>query len=290
MRTKLKRLLFIAPFMTLVSIFLIFPALFGFFYSFTNYDPRSNISMRYVGFSNYAAVVSDEEFKVAARNMLVFVPLTVLFEMILGLIIAYLLRNPFRGRSIVRVALLIPWLISPVANGLMWRFLFNQRFGLLNFWLILFGLPRASDPRNPGFAFPTVMAIEIWRRVPLVSFLILPGILAIPPVYWAIAELEGLSHFARIRMIILPRLWRLLLTIMLLMIGDMLGTFEGTLLLFPGGPRLESVTIGFYSYWNAFKIFNLTFGMTSAWLIAAAVLFVGFWYLILIRDKTAKYR
>lgn len=285
MLTCRNRILFIVPFAVLEVTFVIWPSVIGLYYSFTNYNQYGSAAIVYTGMRNYIQVISDNEFQSAVRNIAVFVPITVAVELILGLTVAYILRKPFKGRGIVRVILLVPWLISPVANGVMWRFLFHRKSGLLNFWLALLNLPRLPDLRSPGFAFPAVMAIEIWRRVPLVGFLILPAMLAIPIEQWDLADLEGMSHFARIHHIILPHLLRLLLVVMLLLIGDSLGTFESILVLYGGGPRLDTITPGLYSYWKAFKVYNWAFGSTSAWLITAAVLFVGFCYLLIIQRK-----
>jgi multiple sugar transport system permease protein len=278
-----QRILFLAPFAVFVAAFIVGPAMLGFYSSFTDYDPRGDSPIRFVGASNYILLISDMEFQSAVRNAALFVPATVIIEMILGVVAAYELRKPFRGRGVVRVILLVPWLISPVANGLMWRFLFHRKTGLLNLVPALLGLPSIPDLRGPGFALAAVTAIEIWRKAPFVGFLVLPAMLAIPLEQWDLAELEGMSHIARIRHIVIPRLRRSLLTVMFLLFGDSVGTFEGIFIFYGGGPRLDTITPGFFSYWKAFKVFSWRTGAASAWLIAAAVLIIGVCYCILMR-------
>src|SRR5205814_2673777 len=128
---------------------------------------------------------------VSIRNAVVFTIVTVGLELIAGIMVAYALRRPFFGRGIVRFILLLPWLVSPVANGVMWHFLVNPYVGLINYWPALLGLPGLADPFTSGLALPAVMVIEIWRKAPLAGFLILPGLLAIPAVQWDLADLEG---------------------------------------------------------------------------------------------------
>jgi len=280
-----RSILLLVPFAVFVTLFVVCPALVGLYSSFTNYDPRGSVPVRFVGASNYALLISDKEFQSAVRNAALFVPATVIIEMGVGVVLAYVLRKPFPGRGAVRVILLIPWLISPVANGVMWRFLFHRKTGLQNVIPSLLGLPGLPDLRGPGYAIVTVIFIEIWRKVPFVGFLVLPAIISIPTEQWDIAELEGMSHFVRVCQIVVPRLRRLLLTVMFLLFGDSLGVFESIYILYGGGPRLDAIVPGFYSYWKAFKVFSWTLGSTSAWLIAAAVLLFGACYLVLMRLK-----
>jgi multiple sugar transport system permease protein len=283
--TQRQRIAFLLPFILVVVPFTVWPALFGLVSSFTNYAPFQTMPLRFVGFNNYLQVLGSSDFRIAIRNAIVFTTVTVSVELIVGMIVAYLLRKPFFGRGLVRFILLIPWLVSPVANGVMWHFLVNPYGGLINFWPALFGLPRLTDPFSSSLALPMVMITEIWRKAPLAAFLLLPGLLAIPAVQWDLADLEGMSLVARIRHIVLPRLRLLLLTIALLLIGDALGTAESILVLTGGGPGSATMTPGLYSYEQAFHAFNWTGGSTSAWLIGAAVLLVGVCYLILARRE-----
>jgi ABC-type sugar transport system permease subunit len=129
------------------------------------------------------------------------------------------------------------------------------------------------------------MLLDIWRKVPLASFLLLPGLLAIPADQWDQATLEGISVLDRMRYIALPWLRPLLLTVALLLIGDALGTFETILMLTGGGPGSKTVTPGLYSYIRAFKGHNWPIGMAAAWLVVVAVLLVGLCYLRLMRRE-----
>jgi multiple sugar transport system permease protein len=286
--TVRQRVLLALPFILIVVPFMILPAIFGLVASFTDFAPYQKAAVHFVGFSNYLRLVADRDFQAAVRNVAIFTVVTVACELMLGVAVAYALRRPFRGRGIVRFILLIPWLVSPVANGVMWHYLFNVDFGLINFIPALFGLARPPSALSSGLALPAAMTVDIWRKAPLVAFLVVPGILAIPAVQWDLADLEGASTLTRLRHIVLPRLRILLLTIALLLVGDALGTSESMLILTGGGPGSETTTPGLYSYWQAIKIFDWTSGSTSAWLIAAAVGLVGVVYVILTRSETSQ--
>lgn len=286
--TRKQRLWLLLPFTLVVVPFLIWPALFGLFASFTNYVPVQTTPLRFVGFDNYNFILHQSDFQAAIRNILIYTISTVSFELILGLGIAYALRKPFRGRGIIRFILLLPWLISPVASGVMWHFLSSPVSGLLDYLPALFRLPELVNPLgNKSLALLAVVVMEIWRKTPLVSFLVLPGILAIPAAQWDLAEIEGMSVIIRLHHIVLPRLRLLLLTISLVLIGDSLGTAETILILTGGGPGSSTITPGLYSYQQAFNVFDWIGGATSAWLIAGAVILIGIGYLLMAQREAA---
>jgi multiple sugar transport system permease protein len=280
-----QRVLLYTPLALVAIPFLVWPALFGLFASFTNYAPLQT-HLRLVGLRNYTEVLRDSLFRIGTRNILLMTLVTVPLELAWGLAIAYALRRPFRGRGLIRIALLVPWLVSPIANGVMWHFLLTSQQGMLNFVLGWLRLPPQVSPLGiPQLALLTTMAIEIWRKTPLVSFLLVPGVLAIPADQWDQATLDGAHLWSRVRHIALPWLRPLLLTIALLLIGDTLGTFDSILILTGGGPGTATVTPELYSYQQAFQVQNWTVGATAAWLIAAAVLLIGLGYLRLMRGE-----
>ena len=249
----------------------------------TVFDHYAALYPRLAGMAASTVLARNQEFGAAVRNTLLFVLITVPIELLLGFGMAYLLRRPFRGRDVLRVFFLLPWLVSPIANGVMWHFLFNSQVGFINVWLAFFHVAAQPSPLGVRrLALPAVMLVEIWRTTPLVSFLLLPGLLGIPTEQWEQATLEGASVVQRISNIALPALRPLLLTVGLLLAGSALGVFDSILVMTGGGPVSDTLTLGLFSYNRAFKVFDWPFGATAAWLIVLLVLVVGFAYLRLI--------
>jgi len=273
----------LAPLAVLVVPFLIWPAVFGLIASFTSYGPLET-QTKFVGIDNYSAILGDSQFDIASRNVLLFTAAAVAAELALGFAIAYLLRQPFRGRALARIALLVPWLVSPVANGVLWHFLLTPSVGPLDFARAWLGLPIGPSPLGvSGLALPTAVAIDVWRKAPLVGFLILPAIVAIPRERWETATLEGARLIDRVRLVALPPLAPLLLTIAMLLVGDSLGVFDSLLTLTGGGPGSETITPGLYAYQQAFRTNDWRLAATAGWLVAASVLLVGAAYVRAIR-------
>jgi ABC-type sugar transport system permease subunit len=276
----------LVPLVLVLLPFLILPALLGLASSFTDYAPaRPHVHI--VGLSNYAAVLQDAQLRAALRNVAILAVAAVPVELLIGFAIAYALREPFRGRGVIRMLLLVPWSVSPIATGVMWHFLYNSVVGLPNFWLASLRLPPQPSPLGlTATALSAVAVVELWRKAPFAGFLLLPGLLAIPADLWEQATLDGTGPFRRIRYLIAPQIFPLLVTVAALLAADTLGIFETVLMMTGGGPGSSTLTPALYSYRQAFVAGNWPAGVASAWVVAAAVLLVGAAYLF-VMQRTA---
>ena len=285
MLARRERILLLVPLALIMLPFLVWPAISGLAYSFTNYAP-GQLHLQWVGLANYITALKDVSFRAAWRNMLVYLIVSVPVELVIGFVLSWLLREPFYGRSFVRILLLVPWLVSPIASGVMWYFLLNLQWGILNFFRSWFSLPFLPSPLGlTGLALPVMIATEIWQAAPLAGFLLLPGLLAIPGAEWEYATLEGVSFFQRVRFLVLPWMRSLILAVALLLTGSTLGAFDSILILTGGGPGLATITPALYSYQQAFQFYYWPQGATSAWFIVLSVVLVGLAYLSLNRSE-----
>lgn len=273
----------VAPAIVLVGFVIIIPAGLGLLSTLTNYSPAQP-NWGFVGLLNYQRVFEDHTLGTAFTNGIILTALSVPLEISFGLLIGALLRKPFKGRSFVRVLLLLPWLVSPIATGVMWHFLYNGQVGLSGWFGSLLGVDYIASPLgNSAWALAALALSEVWRNTPLAAFLLLPGILAVPQDQLDYAFLEGSSSWARWRRVILPKIQGLILTVLLLLVGQSLGEFDSVLILTGGGPGTRTMTPALYSYNLAYTSHNWPLGVTIAWLLEGLVLVVGVLYLILIR-------
>jgi multiple sugar transport system permease protein len=286
--TRRDRLVLCAPLALLLGGWLVIPAMLGLLATFTTYSPFST-STHFSGLANYAAVVRDPLFGAAARNVAVFTLVAVPLELWIGFGVAYLLRHSFRGRAALRILLLLPWLVSPIASGVMWHFLFGGATGIADFALGWLGRPELPSPLGDlNFALAAVIAVEVWRMAPFVTFLLLPSLASIPSERWDEATLSGASWMGRVLHVAIPAVRPLLLTITMLLVGLSLGTFDTVLILTGGGPGTATVTPALYSYGRAFGTNDWPVGATSGWFIAAGVFAAGLIYLRLARERGAE--
>jgi ABC-type sugar transport system permease subunit len=276
--TRSDRLLLYGPLGIVLSIWLIIPALLGLVATFTDYA-LAQPAFHWVGLHNFEAILADRSFAAAVRNVAVFTLASVPLQLVVGFALAYLLRRPFRGRTVVRLLLLLPWLISPVASGVMWHFLFGSETGFLNFAARSLGMPSLPSPLSQhGLDLLAVVLVESWRVAPLVAFLLLPGLTAIPRERWEDALLDGLATLGKIRHVAVPAMAPLILAVTMLLIGGALATFDSVLTMTGGGPGTETMTPALYSHDMAFTAGNWPAGAASGWLIGGGVLLAGLVY------------
>ena len=270
-----ERAVLLAPLAILLTGGLIGPTLIGLLATLTTYSPFTT-SVRFVGLANFSKVLGDPQFASAWANVAVFTAIAVPIELIAGLVIAMLLRRPLRGKAAWRVLLLFPWLISPIASGVMWHFLLSSTTGIEEFVFGWLGQPSPPSPLGDlRLALPTVIAIEVWRVAPFVTFLLLPGLESIPQERWDTARLAGASFFAQLVYIAIPGIQGLLATVGMLLVGFALGTFDAILILTGGGPGSATSTPALYSFEAAFAANDWPVGAAAAWTIAIAVFVIG---------------
>src|SRR5437660_3920252 len=147
----------LAPLAALLVPFLFWPAGFGLLSSFTSYAPAQS-RVRFIGLQNYVTALENPDLRLAFRNIGVFLVAAVPAELALGFVLAYALREPFRGRGLVRVCLLVPWLLSPVATGVTRHFV-SGRVAVLDWILAWLRLPPPPSPLTlPGLARGAIIA------------------------------------------------------------------------------------------------------------------------------------
>lgn len=274
------------PAALLLGGWLVVPAVLGLAASFTTYSPFAT-AVRFAGPRNYASALLDPTFGVAVRNVAIFTFFAVPLELAIGFVLAYLLRDRMFGRSLWRVLLLLPWLVSPIASGVMWHFLFGSMHGIPGFLLGWLGRSEVSSPAGDvRLALPATIAVEVWRMAPFVTFLLLPGVVSIPAERWEDASMSGASWMRTVFDVVLPPLRPLLLAVTMLLVGLSLGTFDAVLILTGGGPGDATLTPALYSYKQAFAVNDWPTGAASGWLIAAAVLSAGLVYIALTRAES----
>jgi multiple sugar transport system permease protein len=214
---------------------------------------------RYVGLENYGYLFQSSRFGISLLRSAVFTVVALGSEIVLGFALAawiYRLRH-LPGMAVVRTILTAPILIAPVVAAVMWRFMYQPDFGIINHLLGLAGLPAVGWLSNPGIAIFSIAAIDIWQWTPFVFLIVLAGMYAIPSQYYEAAELDGTNLWRQTVFITIPLLRRILVIVLLLRLIDLLRAFEIIVATTQGGPGDASYTLPVLIWETAFVSFEM---------------------------------
>jgi multiple sugar transport system permease protein len=213
----------------------------------------------FVGLDNFYYLFRSSRFQTAVMRMFTFSALALTIEMVAGAMLAiwvYRLRDA-PGMGIVRTVLTTPILVAPVVAAVMWRFMYQPDFGVLNTMLTGIGLPRVGWLSNPDMALLSVVLIDAWQWTPFVFLIVLSGMYAIPRNLFEAAELDGAGPVRTLFFITLPLLKRVLLIVLLLRTIDLLRAFEVIVATTQGGPGDKTYTLPVMIWETAFVNFQM---------------------------------
>lgn len=242
---------FLAPAVIILALVGIYPLLFAAWISLHTYLlAQPNVPHDFVWLSNYLSVLQDGAFWGAIGRTLFYLVVALPIEILIGLAIAFMLR---RGRwaglrGFARVMLVIPLAMTPVVTGLIGRLIFNQDFGVANYFhTVLTGNQIGiAWLGSPTLAFAAILLLEIWQWTPFAALIFLSGLTAVPAEVEEAATLETRSFWVMLRKIQMPFLMPALTAILILRTADILKQFDMVYTLTSGGPGSSTELINLY--------------------------------------------
>jgi trehalose/maltose transport system permease protein len=259
-------LFFLLPSFIFVAIFSLFPIFESFRLSFYRLILTLPwLGQKVVGWQNYIDLWEDPVAMESLLTTLIFVGVTIPLELLFGLGIALVLNDVFHGRGLLRAVVLIPWAIPTVVSSQMWRFIFNDRYGLINF--IFFGadVSRYVAPlADPHLALVAIMAAEIWKTTPFAALILLAGLQGIPDDLYEAASVDGATTWQKFRHVTLPLIKPALLLALLFRTIDSLRVFDLVFVTTQGGPADATNVLQFYGYKKTFAEGMVGYGSAIA--------------------------
>ena len=266
----------VAPVFVVIALVAVFPLGSALWESLHAHDLRMPwLGRPFVGLANYAEAVSDPRFWEALGHTAIFAAGTVFLELGCGLALALALDASWRGRSIVRATVLLPWAIPTVVAALVWRFVFDGQTGIANAVLAASGL--VHDPiawfTHATLAWVPVILSDVWKTTPFVSLLLLAGLQGIDPSLHEAARVDGARSLARFWHITLPLLRPAILVALLFRTLDAVRVFDLVYVLTGGGPGTATEPIAVYTHGSLLQ--SLRFGYGSALSVLIFVITAG---------------
>jgi multiple sugar transport system permease protein len=275
MRKQWSAYLFLSPVLLLFSVFTVFSVGYAFYLSFHEWnilEPHKP----YVGLENYSRLVDDPRFHQAVINTAYYTAASVPLTMGIGLLVALLLNTEIRARGFFRALFYLPVLTPLVIASIIWKWVYNGDYGLLNYYLLELNL--IQEPllwlSDKNLAMPAVIITSVWKGVGFTMVVYLAGLQSIPEDYYDAAKIDGARGWQRLRDITIPLLSP---TTLFLFVISVLGSFQVFTQIFVmtnGGPLGRTRTVVWYIYTTAFKDFNM--GYAAAMAFAMFGMMLGF--------------
>lgn len=248
--------LLLAPAFALLGVVLIYPLVYNVYLSLFSWRYTNPAATRFVGIDNYVKLLSDSNFWQVSEFTALFVVLTIALEFVLGLLGALLLSSLFHSRKWLATVVLLPYLIAPIAVGLNWRLLWNYDFGLVNYFITLFGADPVNWLGQSQLAQFAVIVTEVWRSTPFVTIILLAGLTSIPKESMEAARIDGTNAWQELVHVILPLLRPSLTIALLFQTIVKLRVFDLVYIMTGGGPGISTQPYGIYIYRTYFRYFD----------------------------------
>jgi multiple sugar transport system permease protein len=260
---------FLAPNLVLVTVFLFIPVVANLVISFTDWDVIS--PAKAVGTSNYTELFTSEPFRQALLTTAGFVVLTVPVTLALSLALAILLDSLAFGANAFRVAIFMPYAMSGVLVGLMWRWFYNPEYGLLNYLLSFVGIQGPEWLNNPALALPSVAAVFVWQQVGFNVVLFMVALREIPlELRWA-ARVDGAGWWRELVSVVLPLISPITFFALLNLAFTAFQTFDLAYVMTKGGPGRATTLVMQFIYDQAFGSFRIGFAAAAAFVYVAII-------------------
>lgn len=258
---------FVAPVAILFLVVRVLPGIAAFYLSFTEFSALQ--APHWIGLDNFRDLVEDEAFRGALRNTIVYTAGVVIPSTLAGFALALLLNTRIWLRGLFRTVFFLPAVVSFVSIAMIWAYILNSQFGVLNYALSKLGLPRVAWLDDPAIALGTLILVGIWKNVGYTTVIYLAALQGLPEELYEAAAIDGANA--------VQRFWRITWVMLLpvtCFVGFMLSiaafqTFDQVLVLTGGGPAASTTTVVLQTYRSGFEF--LRFGYASA---MAFVLFV----------------
>lgn len=266
--------LFIAPVVLGLFIFYMVPAAASFYLSFTEWDGLT--APVFNGFENMMNLMKDETFIRSMKNTVIFTFLSVPLSIILAILVAVLLNQKIKGMVIYRTLYFLPVVTMPVAVGMVWKWLYNSEFGLINYVLGIFHLPQPEWLFDEKIALISIILVSVWMSIGNNIVLLLAGLQGIGTSYYEAAKLDGASRISQFFHITVPLLTPSIFFVFVMSMISALQMFD--LIFIMVGTEtslLDPMRTVVYGVWESgFKYFEMGYASAKAFILFIIILII----------------
>ncbi len=263
--------LFLLPSLAGLLIFMVGPILASLGLSFSSWDPLLPNKFNFIGLENFINIFTDEQFWAALTHTFLYLVGYIPLVLITGLGAALLLNRRLKGQAFFRAAFFTPVISAWVAVALLWTWIFNPQYGLVNFILGLVGIQGPTWLFDPNWAMPAIILTSVWKDTGYLMAMFLNGLQNIPDEYYEAANIDGASPWARFRYITLPMLSPTTFFALIISLISSFQVFDQVWIMTAGGPAGATTTLVQQIVNNAFHYGNMGYAAGLSWVLFVLV-------------------
>ena len=261
----------ITPAVAVLLVLNLFPIVYALYISVHYWTLARPQPPRFAGLSNYVDLFFDERFRNAVLVSLKFIVLAVGIEMLLGFGLAFVFNTRLRGMATLRKFTLLPSLVMPLVVGLVWFYMFNENFGIVNWFWVMLGGTREPFLTQGALALLSIVATDVWQWTPFVMLVFFAALQALPEYVYEAARIDGLSGSQIFFRVTLPLLRPAILIVLIIRAVDALRSLELVFVMTKGGPAGDTEVLPWYLYTTGFMSLDLGYAAAMAVLMLALV-------------------
>jgi multiple sugar transport system permease protein len=262
-------LLFALPVMAIFLVVRVIPSLSALYISFTDFTALQ--APKWVGLANYVSLSRDPVFRQALYNTVVYTIGVAVPSTFLGLGVALLLNTTIFFRGLFRTLFFLPAVVSFVSIAVIWAYILNSQFGILNWFLSQLGIAKILWLDSTAWAMPSLIMIGIWKSIGYTTTIYLAGLQAIPQELHEAAKVDGGNALQRFRDVTWPLLRPVTIFVMLMTAIVGFQAFDQVLVLTAGGPANATTTVVIETYRNAFEFLRMGYASAMAFTLAIVI-------------------
>ncbi|RKX55532.1 MAG: sugar ABC transporter permease [Thermotoga sp.] len=243
--------LFLTPGFLVMFFIALVPFAFAIFMSLINLNVMYSSKPHFVGLENYINLFTDRRALNAFRNTGIFVGVAVGIEFIIALPMSYIFYSTFkrrRMRNLIMLLIAFPMMIPKVTSGLLWKFLYNPLFGLVNYFRSLIGMQPFAFLSNPTTALISIVLVDIWQWTPFMILILLSSLEALPEEPFEAATIDRANEFQKFWYLAVPMLRPIFFVAVIFRVIDALRTFDTIYVMTSGGPGIATETVDIFAY------------------------------------------
>lgn len=280
-------LILIAPVVLVLALVAVYPIGYSFYNSLFDLNLSRPHRVPFVWFDNYGKLFEDAQFWIAVQRTTVYTLVTVLGTAAMALGVALFLNEAFRGRRILAALLLVPWATPSIVNGLMWKWIYDPTYGLLNGLLEALGLIERYQVwlGDPDLTIFLIAQAAVWKQMPLAAILLLVTMKSIPDDLYRAAKVDGASVLQRFFHITLPALKPGFMLVFVYETMISIRHFDLFAIMTQGGPGDASFTISWQIYIETFRSLKFGIGSALSFVLAVVTLLLSYLFIRLLGRK-----